>query len=245
MTNPTPLKRIRLKHARNLRDLGGFATKENKTIKWNALFRSDGLSQLEAEEWTELTNRGVRTVIDLRSASEATNHPDRVPEHVTLIHCPVQKEQVDMKDLSESALKAFSDSLKDGYGDMITSHPELLVCALKAVIGGLQKGAVLFHCSAGKDRTGIVAATLLKLLGADDEDIIADYQVSYTYNRQGINRIAREMPQFEQIEPLLHSDPENMERLLDVFAKIDLHTFLLKHGMEEKELETLRTLMLE
>lgn len=245
MSDQTPLKRIRLNHAYNLRDLGGFLTDENKIIRWNKLFRSDDLSQLEPSEWAILWKRGLRTVIDLRSASETHQRPDRVPEGITLVHSPLQEEEVDLKELSESALKAFSDSLKDGYGNRITAYPELLVRTLQAIVEGLEKGAVLFHCSAGKDRTGIVAATLLKLLGADDEDIVADYQVSYTYNHQGINRMARQIPQFDKIEPLLRSDPENMERLLEFFEKINLHGFLSEHGMDSADFQALRRHMLE
>ncbi len=241
----TPLKRIRLAHAHNLRDLGGIQTKDNRIIRWNKLFRSDNLTELQPDEWDILLERGIRTVVDLRSASEATDMPDRVPAGITLLHCPVQREQIQMQAISEAALEAFSKSLKDGYGEMITGHPELLVTALKAVIGGLPHGGVLFHCSAGKDRTGILSAILLRLLNAEDEDIIADYETSYTFNHRGINLLAREMPEFKRLEPLLRSDAENMDRLLQVFNRINLPAFLLQHGITEEEFTQLRAEVLE
>ncbi len=245
MKNQTPLKRIRLTHAHNVRDLGGITTKENKLIRWNKLYRADSLTLLEPQEWDILLDRGIHTVVDLRSSSESAKYPDQVPSGMRWVHCPIQKEQVDLKEFSENALQSFSDSLKDGYATMMTSHPDLLICALRAILQGLDQGAVLFHCSAGKDRTGIVAAVLLQLLGADQEDIIADYQVSHTYNQQGINKLARQFPQYEKIEPLLHSNPENMERLLEVFKEIDLPHFLRIHGITEEELKKLAALMLE
>ena len=64
---------------------------------------------------------------------------------------------------------------------------------------GLSKGPVVFHCTAGKDRTGVLAAILLLRLGVDEEDIIADYQVSFTYNRRGMNQLLARYPEMQAL----------------------------------------------
>lgn len=238
--NSIPLKRIRLVHAHNVRDLGGYVTLEHKIVRWNRLFRSDSLHLLEKEEWEILSQRGIRTIIDLRSETEIKNSPDKIPEGMEWIECPLQEEQINMQNLSEDALKAFTKSLETGYAHMIDNHPELFAKAIKTVIAQLPKGAVLFHCSAGKDRTGILAAALLWLVQVEKEDITADYEVSYTYNSQGINRMAQQMiPEFEKIEPLLRSDAINMERLVNYFEELPLKKLLLENGIEETDFQSL------
>ena len=72
---------------------------------------------------------------------------------------------------------------------MIGEDAALAGQAAWAVMEGVTQGAVVFHCTAGKDRTGVLAAMLLLLLGVAEEDIIADDQVSFTYNRRGVNQL--------------------------------------------------------
>lgn len=240
-----PLKRIRLKNATNVRDLGGFENGRGEVVKWNRLFRADDISGLEDGEWQRLAGRGVRTVIDLRSRSEAMERPDRPPVNIEWMHCPLQTDELDLNDVGQSARRAFAGSLEEGYCQMVETHPELLAQAVKRVIEGLERGAVLFHCTAGKDRTGVLAAAILHLLDVEDEDIVADYQVSAGYIQRGIVRALQGQSGYEQILPFLKSDAASMQALLECFRRVKLERLILENGLTEKDLELLKMLVLE
>lgn len=94
----------------------------------------------------------MRTVLDLRSLAEIETGRDAVPEGVEWYHCPLQREQIDAKDITGSAERAFAGSLTDGYLNIVKTNGALLASAVRQLIAGLEKGAVLFHCTAGKDR---------------------------------------------------------------------------------------------
>ena len=238
--NITPVRRIRLDNVFNLRDLGGIPTKSGKIVGWNKLFRSENLSQLTQEEWKVLMNRGVQTVIDLRSASELEAFPDNAPNPIVHVHCPLQKAQIDSKNTVESATKAFERSLGNEYCSMVLDTPKLLVKAVTKVVEGLKNGSVLYHCTAGKDRTGVLSATLLRILGADNEDIIADYQISFTHNTNGINKYIERYDNYEKLLPIMRSDPEHMIDLLKCFDEVDIEKHLIKHGLDKELIDTLR-----
>ena len=244
MAEMIPMKRIPMEHAQNIRDLGGFEAADGRVVRWQRLFRGDCLSCLEEQEWKKLTDRGVRTVLDLRSLSESEAMPDRAPEGVKLAHCPLQKEKIDFQRFSDTAVAAFTRSMEQGYCRMLEEGAELLTAALKEVAEGLKEGAVLFHCTAGKDRTGVLAAVILELLGVAREDIAADYQVSYTYNRKGVNEAARQLPDYEKILPMLRSDAEDMLGFLEFWDAKGGEEFLKSRGLPEETLKTLRAELL-
>lgn len=239
------VKRLVLPHAFNLRDLGGYQTKDGKLVRWHKLYRADALCALTAEEWKTLYDLGVRTVVDLRSTSETETMPDCVPEGMQWVHCPMQAEELDYENLDEGAMASFRRSMADSYTDMVKKTPHLISKALCTTVNGLQTGAVLFHCTAGKDRTGVLAAALLHLLGVGDADILADYTVSEIYNRGGLQKVAATLPNFEELLPLLSSAPEHMEPLLAYFHEHNLTEALQEYGFGAAELELLKVSVLE
>lgn len=238
------VKHILLPHAFNVRDLGGFVTESGKTVRWHKLYRADGLYELTDEEWKTLYDLGVRTVVDLRSLSETETMPDRVPEGISWVHCPLQAEEMDFQNLDRGAMASFRRSMAESYTDMVTKTPQLLAKALCAVVNGLQNGAVIFHCTAGKDRTGVLAASILHLLGANDADILADYMVSELYNRGGLQKIAAVLPNYNDLLPLLSSAPEHMEPLLLYFNTNDFAALMAENGFDNNKLCALRKQLL-
>ena len=243
--NNTPVKRIRLEHAFNIRDLGGLETADGSVIRWNRLYRGDCLAFLSPDEWKKLEDFGIVSIIDLRSKSETLLMKDQVPETMQYYHCPLQKEEIDFENAAESASKAFTKSLADGYQKMLYDSPELIAGAVKTVVQCLNKGGVLFHCTAGKDRTGVLSAVLLTLLGADREYIVAEYQVSFTYNQRGVNKAAMELPDYQSMLPMLGSDAAHMEQLLHLFEELHLTSYLTEHGLPDSEITNLKDLVLE
>lgn len=237
-----PVKRLRLEHAYNVRDLGGYEAFDGQVTSFRRLLRSDGLQRLTKEEWERLYSYGVRTVLDLRSLAEIKLHPDQVPENMMWYHCPLQRAQIDLKDVGGSAAQAFAGSLTEGYVNMVKHHGDLLAAALKQLTKGLQQGAVLFHCSAGKDRTGVLASAVLYMMGVEREDIIADYEVTFTYNRRGINRMLERMdPETaKSMHSFMTSDAVNMERLTAYYEETGLSDYLEQYGFTRQERETLQ-----
>lgn len=236
-----PVKRFRMEHAFNVRDMGGYEAADGRVTCFGKLLRADGLQSLSDSEWTRLREYGVGTVVDLRSMAEIEIHRDQVTEEMRWIHCPLQTEQIDRRDLAGSAFKAFSGSLTEGYLNMVRQNGNLLAAALKELISGLERGAVLFHCTAGKDRTGVLASAVYYLVGVGREDIIADYEVTYTYNKRGVNRIMEQADEAtrQQMAPFMRSDASDMERLISFYEEIDLPVYLLEYGVTEKELQML------
>lgn len=238
-----PAKRINLKNASNFRDLGGFYGDGDRVTRWNTLFRSDRLDLLTGEEWKTLKNMDLKKVVDLRSLSESRAFPVNVPEGVSYKNCPIQSEQIDMRNIKTSAGKAFSGSMREGYRNIVDNNMLLIVRALKEIVTGLESGGVVFHCTAGKDRTGIIAAIILKILGVCDEDIIADYQVSFTYNKKNIGEFLNN-PEFKGIQHLFRSDFENMELLTEHFYTVDIIKKLNENGFDERYISDLKRKML-
>lgn len=240
------VKRLRMRHTWNIRDMGGYETEDGRVTAFHRLLRSGGLELLSEKEWERLVEYGVRTVIDLRSLAEIETKPDQVPKQIVWKHYPIQPNQIDENDIAGSALKAFTNSLTDGYINIVKNHGELLTAAIKQVIESMKYGAVLFHCSAGKDRTGVLASAIYYLTGIEDEDIIADYEVSCTYNRRVISRYLEQMKEAEKEKmlPFIHSDAESMEHLLKFYNEVNLPQYLISYGLELEEIETLRRLFL-
>ncbi len=241
-----PIRRFRLEHAGNIRDIGGYEAEDGKATRFGCLLRGSGLHNLDAAEWRKLTDYGVRTVLDLRSLAEIEMNGDNVPEGVEWFHCPLQRSQIDNKDISASAAKAFKGSLTQGYLDMVTENGDLLAAAVKQLIAGLEKGAVLFHCSAGKDRTGVLASTILYLCGVSDEDMIADYEITYTYNKKVLECMLETMDpeSAEKMRPYLYSRAENMEAQVKNYHELGLEQHLKQYGVTAGEVRRLKELFL-
>lgn len=242
------LKHIPMDGPQNFRDLGGFLNRDGKMVAWNRLYRADGLTNLSEKDTAILRERNVRTIVDLRSTSEQQAMPDRVPEGVRYCSCPMMREELAVPD--QAAVRSFAQSLKTGYLKMIQESPDLIGEAVRAVMEGLEQGAVVFHCTAGKDRTGVLAAILL-LLGVADEDIVADYQVSYTYNANGINRMIAQAPELKRYleqageDSVLHSNPKNIQAVLSVLNAENIGPWLESVGVSQAMQRRFRQRMLE
>lgn len=239
-----PRKRIRIKNLHNFRDLGGYETGQGQIVEWNKLFRSDGLATLEQEQWEQIRDMGIRSVVDLRSKSEVLLYPDKVIEKMKYCHCPLQREEIDIDDVKGAAKRAFSKSMSEGYLMMLNDETDLIAAAVNTIIEGLREGAVLFHCTAGKDRTGTLAAILYSLLGVAREDIIADYQVSHTYNETGLNLMIKKAGKYEEMKSALVSVPDYIEPLLNKLDTIDIEQVLMENGVTKENLSRFRAEML-
>ncbi|MEF9880247.1 MAG: tyrosine-protein phosphatase [Clostridia bacterium] len=243
------LKHIPMDGPQNFRDLGGFMNQNGKAVKWNILYRSDAMSTLSQNDCATLEKLNIKTVIDLRGSSEQKAMPNHLPEGVRTFSCPmIGEEQVNIDHPLDSS---FAKSLKMSYLNMIGENAALIGTAVKHVIESIDQGAVVFHCTAGKDRTGVLAAVLFLLLGVSEEDITADYQVSYTYNAKGINRMAESIPQLMTYikhageDSMLKSQPQNIQGIFETLNEKTISQWLEDAGVDRRLQQHLQASMLE
>ena len=149
--------------AHNLRDLGGLATLDGRRVRRGRVFRGDypGFAHADPDAYAEL---GLRTVVDLRRGTEAA------------VEC-VDWAALGVAHRRWPLTAGREDSWHARYPAYLSRRPETVVGAVREAMRPAGH-PVLFHCAAGKDRTGVVAALLLALLGVAEEDIVADYLLS-------------------------------------------------------------------
>lgn len=170
------MRRILLCGMENLRDLGGYPLAgrgSERFTRWGSLYRGDLPKQVTQADRQRLRELGITTVVDLRSKEEIERKPDPLAQELGIryLHCPLAG---DGRVPAPDEVPLSYMEMADGTGQMAG--------ALRAIAEAPQ--AVLFHCTAGKDRTGVVAALLLWLAGVSEEDILADYIVSGPYLQQ-------------------------------------------------------------
>jgi protein-tyrosine phosphatase len=169
---------LRFEGAANFRDLGGYATADGGTTRWGTVYRSDGLHGLTAKDIEHYADLGVRVVYDLRRDSEREQRPNRVPSLGLCIATPAHEAGWTPADrLSLTDQRGGEDFLRTMYSEML-SHSGTVIG--EVLTGLTQPGGVpaVFHCHAGKDRTGIVAALLLEALQVDRETVLDDYELT-------------------------------------------------------------------
>jgi protein-tyrosine phosphatase len=165
----------------NFRDLGGYQAADGRTVRWRRVFRADGLYRITGDDLARLAELGVRTVIDLRSPLEleergrfGTGEGHETVE-VRYHHLPV----IDAAWTPASFDGSISPEryLADRYLEMLEEGRDALGTGL-GIIADPGSLPLVFHCAAGKDRTGVLAALTLSLLGVDDDTVAQDYGLS-------------------------------------------------------------------
>ena len=162
----------------NFRDLGGYATADGGTIRWQHIYRADALHRFTSDEAEQIRSLNLRTVIDLRQSREIEER-GRFPveDHpVSWEHASMIVTMWDAYDRPETD-EATYDFLAERYADMLVEGADSLR-RIFALLALPESYPVVFHCAAGKDRTGTLAALLLDLAGVDDEVIAEDYSLS-------------------------------------------------------------------
>ena len=161
-------RRIELEGPLNFRDLGGYPTADGtQRVRWRRLFRSDALHRVSDADAEEIVQRlGLTTIVDLRTDDELTQTGRGPLEHTGLDyhHVPILDATREVTDLT----------IVEAYELMIGERGGPIARAVEVLAAG-QGHPVVFHCAAGKDRTGLVAAVVLDLLGVAEPDIVEDY----------------------------------------------------------------------
>lgn len=233
---------LQLEGAGNVRDLGGLPTADGRRTRSGRVLRSDLLVRLHPADENELVQRyGLRTVIDLRTPREI----ERVPG-------PWEGTGVDVVCASLPIDPAFEASrredLVDFYLQFLESPATQLPLALSTLLD-LDAHPVLIHCAAGKDRTGVVVALALELLGVERQAVIADYALTHTRMPAVIARLEAEAgrPPSRNPPEVYGADPRTVGSFLTRFDERfgSAHRWALSNGIEERQIESFRAAMLE
>jgi protein-tyrosine phosphatase len=205
---------IALEGAVNFRDLGGYVTGDGMRTRWRVLFRADGLGELTGPDLEVLRALGIRTVIDLRSGDELERGRFDVDAHpVAFHHFPFIEELPDAEEFDRQP-----GLLGTQYLEMVRDAGAQIAAALEVLAAPGALPAV-FHCTAGKDRTGVLSAIVLSLLGVDEATVVADYALSGEAMQRLRAKLIVKYPEgretIENIDEVFSADPAQMELLLD------------------------------
>ena len=178
-------REIKLQGAINFRDLGGYPTKNGKHVKWGKIYRSASLNNLTPEDLQKLQSLSLAYVADFRGPYEVKAAPDKLPASAIRVSLPAGSEQIGessyMKEMMSQAVKG--DSFLVGFYSTLTPFKARYKPVFDELLVLNKDSTLLFHCTAGKDRTGIAAALILYALGVDDQTIWSDYTATNYYRK--------------------------------------------------------------
>jgi protein-tyrosine phosphatase len=250
-------RKLPLEGPRNFRDLGGYPTQDGRRVRWGQIFRADSLADLSDADIAYLERLGLARVIDLRGELEALERPNRLAGRAGFDYVRLPIGEGDLSP-AEWARKFEAGELGEidaswlvrGYRRTLDERAARVGAVLRALAA--TKTPAVFHCTAGKDRTGVVSALLLLLLGVPREVVIGDYSLTALYTG---NRIPAADQWFAErgIDPeraahVLSSRREAMEETL---AHLDSshggeERFLrVEAGVSEAEIRALREWLVE
>jgi len=238
---------VRLEGCLNFRDLGGYPTADGRTVRSGHLYRSDALHHLTPADVALLRDRlRIGDVIDLRSTGELRSEGQGplAGEPLRFHHVPLFDGDTSMGRAQGATL-----TLADRYF-LLAEVAQAAIARVVAILAAAP-GPAVYHCAAGKDRTGVMSAVLLGLLEVEDEVIVADYATS----RENLDAIVERLKSMRGYRRMLdalppdtlHAEPETMRELLDrVRTRYgSMRAYALAAGVPEETLRRLADRLLE
>jgi hypothetical protein len=178
----------------NVRDLGGHATGDGRETRFGAVVRSDSRAHLTGAGWDALLAYGVSRIVDLRRDEELADDPPGASE-VEVVHVSLMP-GIGSGDPDWVAVVAAAEAAPDELGQYVVFYDWALdrfapeIADALAAVESAPPGAVVVHCVGGKDRTGLVAALLLRLCGVSLEEVDADYALTEERLRPRLGEVA-------------------------------------------------------
>ena len=233
----------------NIRDLGGHPLPEGGHTVPNVFWRGDACRGLDTDGLRALLDAGLTAILDLRSHHEVEEAPNPLAEHdgVTYRHLPLYDGLATIDVMARSHPEGFDMGRR--YQVALDDCAPAFAEALTWLADAGADGATLFHCTAGKDRTGLMAALLLGNAGVQADDVVADYAMTATYGR-GLIDVLREKARARGADPdhserVLGSRAETMQATLEWLDATHggAATYIGKIGVAPEVQERLRTLL--
>ena len=175
-------RHIPLDGAHNVRDLGGYPSRFGGSVRWRRLFRADRLDALTQSDLDVIEGLELAAVYDLRTIEERSEAPDRIPS----MHVPVMSRFVPtFADIDFTGIVDHDDGVRFMtdicIGVLRHAGPE--IGAMVFTLADPDRTPMMFHCTAGKDRTGVLAALILETLGVDRDLVLDDFELTGRYHR--------------------------------------------------------------
>jgi protein-tyrosine phosphatase len=229
-------RQIQLSATFNTRDLGGMTTSSNRLTRFRSILRSDSLDLLTSNDWEKLASYGVRTLIDLRNENEITR---RIwPREFVRVHIPLDGGNdpffwAKWKDTGNWCTPLY-------YRAHLERFPDLSASVIRA-IAEANDGGVLFHCGAGRDRTGLIAIILLHLAGVNAKEISADHYLSYdNLTKLHQHRGSKDERTFIE-KTMLAAGKTTHDVITDILSEVDICSLLTANGCSKSHIRLIES----
>jgi protein-tyrosine phosphatase len=254
-------RQVALEGGGNFRDLGGYRTEDGRRVRWGRLFRSGTLAYLTGSDWKLLTSLDIRNICDLRTTAERDAEPTSwKPQAVRTMTWDYELDGgavmgafrvgTPTPERVRAAILEFYLTAPEDFADRLCAIFDLL---------GADEVPLILHCTAGKDRTGVAAAIVLRALGVPPHTVIEDYALSdgsvdvRTLTGSAVSGrndpwrfLATLSPELRA--PLMAADPAYLKAMLDDLDRRygSLHGYLASRiGITQAALERIRDRHLE
>ena len=185
----SPARHLNLAGASNFRDLGGYATKDGRTVRWRQIFRSNHLGHLTDDDAAVLRSLGVKSAFDFRGTGERAEALCVMPE-ITVHSLPVEPTVVAaLRTIAANGTPLSAEHAVEVMRDSYRSYVQQNTPRYRTLFAHLleDRAPLVIHCTAGKDRTGFACALILHTLGVPDEVISEDYLLTNRFYRRDPN----------------------------------------------------------
>jgi protein-tyrosine phosphatase len=238
-----PPRSIEFERCFNFRDLGGYAGRDGRHVRWRRLFRSMTPQYMTTADVAKARDLGIALVFDIRGR-QATSGPIGEPPGKRVAYKPRRSVlwtpealQKYRQQPPEVQLPQVLDRLGRNFARGVTAIAD-------------EDAAALFHCRLGKDRSGVLAAVLLKLLGVSDEDVIADYLLSGDAATTAKPLVTEDGDDPTQSEARVVREPAQRQLMELVLARLEseyggAYAYLRRHGVPKYKLDRLIARTLE
>jgi protein-tyrosine phosphatase len=221
----------------NARDLGGYPTLDGSETRWRSLLRADDLVQLTPAGVEAMFRYGIETVIDLRWPEEVAESPSPIAEHLK----DVRYHQISLLKQTGAGWDALRQNCtKEMWKCAVLDHARHELKSVLQVIASASPGPLLFHCVAGKDRTGLIAALLLALSDVTPDAIAYDYAISTERLRDAyLERYRRENP--GAVLENVRCPEEGVHNMLEYLSRVGgVRSYFRQIGLNDSEIARLR-----
>ena len=249
---------IKLEGTNNTRDLGGYTNIHGQTIRNNMIFRSDKLSELTETDIKKLKSLGIKNIIDFRSNKEITDEPNNLPKEINYIHMPIEADNQIRKELDDIVSgklnKLMKQFLIDANKDFVLKYSSVFSKFISFLLDNPEP--TLFHCTAGKDRTGFAAFLILTILEIPINIILNDYLKTNDYISNSLDRQVVHVSKLLKIpeekanliKPLLIVDIEYINKAIytikDTYDSVDNYITNILNITENMRIKLKRQLLI-
>ncbi len=220
----------------NFRDLGGYKTIDGREVKWGKVYRSADISKLTDDDLAKVEKKHIHTVIDFRGVQESAAAPDRLPAAADYTLCPAGSDSASLDPRKwMSMIKKRDTAALAGFYSETAPFGDRYKPLFQKLLHMPGDSALLYHCTGGRDRTGIASALFLYVLGVPYNTIEADYLASNVYLANWNSQMFKQMSGYlgmseEEITEVMKLRPSLLKATFNAIEK--------KYGSMDKFFET-------